>query len=349
IQQWVHVSLEFLTHAVDDAAILTRRFGELGQWVNIEGNAGDRHRNGRSVSIVTFSSGLRLVHKPKAMAVDARFQHLLEWLNQRGATPDFRLMEVLDRGEYGWTEFIPATPCESKDALQRFYQRQGGYLALLYVLGASDFHYENLIAAGESPVLIDLEGLLQPLRSTRRDSGSMESVAYRLFDDSLFRTMLLPLRQRAGGESAGIDLSGLGTPEGQLTPRKVQAWDDFYTDTMHMVRKRVPVYGAQNQPRFQAAPADPGQHVEELRAGFRTTYALLARNRDELLSDSGPLAGFAGAEIRTIMRPTHFYVTLRNESYHPDLLRDAVERERILDHLWSIVPGEPHLLEQLHH
>ena len=40
--------------------------------------------------------------------------------------------------------------------MKRFYERQGGYLALLYMLQATDFHHENLIAAGEHPVLLDL-------------------------------------------------------------------------------------------------------------------------------------------------------------------------------------------------
>ena len=46
-----------------------------------------------------------------------------------------------------------AQACTAPEEIQRFYERQGGYLALLYVLQATDFHFENLIAAGEHPVL----------------------------------------------------------------------------------------------------------------------------------------------------------------------------------------------------
>ncbi len=69
---------------------------------------------------------------------------------------------MADRGAYGWTEFVEAQACDTPEQVQRFYERQGGYLALLYFLEATDFHLENLIAAGEHPVLVDLEALFHP-------------------------------------------------------------------------------------------------------------------------------------------------------------------------------------------
>ena len=56
-------------------------------------------------------------------------------------------------------EFVAASGCTEAEAIQRFYERQGAYLALLYALEATDFHLENLIAAGEYPVWVDLESL----------------------------------------------------------------------------------------------------------------------------------------------------------------------------------------------
>ena len=46
--------------------------------------------------------------------------------------------------------------------MRRFYHRQGALLALLYVLDGTDMHYENLIAVGEQPVLVDVETLFHP-------------------------------------------------------------------------------------------------------------------------------------------------------------------------------------------
>src|SRR6266849_4245137 len=96
------------------------------------------------------------------MAVDRHFQDLLDWANAQGVSPPFRTLRILDEGDYGWVEFVSAVTCVSAEELKRFYRRQGGYLALLYLVHATDFHFENLIAAGEHPVLIDLESLFHP-------------------------------------------------------------------------------------------------------------------------------------------------------------------------------------------
>ena len=69
-----------------------------------------------------------------------------------------QVLETINR----WVEFVNFKECHSADELERFYQRQGGYLGLLYSLEATDFHFENLIAAGEYPILIDLESLFHP-------------------------------------------------------------------------------------------------------------------------------------------------------------------------------------------
>src|SRR5262249_49957013 len=126
------------------------------------GNAGDTHRGGRAVIIARFQSGLQVVYKPRSLAGDQHFQQVLAWINDRGDHPPFRLLKILDRGDHGWVEFVEPGGCADVGEVQRFYQRQGALLALLYALEATDFHHENLIAAGEHPVLVDLEALFHP-------------------------------------------------------------------------------------------------------------------------------------------------------------------------------------------
>jgi hypothetical protein len=154
IDRWVAFGLEFLQHLCTDLAAIRDTFspeGEPGTLTGVAGGLGDSHRGGRSVLIAEFRSGLRVVYKPRGLAVDVHFQELLSWLNERGGHPPFRTLKVLDRGTYGWTEFVAEQPCSSPDEVRRFYRRQGGYLALLHALDATDFHWENLIAAGEHP------------------------------------------------------------------------------------------------------------------------------------------------------------------------------------------------------
>jgi type 2 lantibiotic biosynthesis protein LanM len=165
LDTWYAVSMEFLGRLCADWPAIRATFAgndDPGVLVALEGGAGDRHRGGRTVHIATFTSGFRVVYKPRSLAVEAHFQELLGWTNARGARPAFRVRTLLERGGYGWSEYVPATPCTCEEEVRRFYERQGGLLALLYALEATDIHAENVLAAGEHPVLLDLEALFQP-------------------------------------------------------------------------------------------------------------------------------------------------------------------------------------------
>lgn len=346
INAWVAVSLEFLSRLCDDWPALRSLLSpetDPGQLSAINGAVGDRHRGGRSVLIASFDAGVRLVYKPRSMSVDVHFQQLLEWLNQRGAQPPLRTLRILDRPTYGWVEFIAAQSCASLEEIQRFYQRQGAYLALLYVLEATDFHFENLIAAGEQPVLIDLESLFHP-RPDSQDLGPTE----RLVSDALLRSVLrvglLPQRSWSNAESEGVDLSGLGAIAGQLSPNAMPYWESGGTDEMRLARKRMAMRGGQNRPLLNGAEVDLLDFAGQIVAGCTTMYRLLLRERDALLAADGPLVAFAADEIRIIARPTHSYALLLGESYHPDLLRSTLDRDRHFDRLWVGVDRRPYLM-----
>lgn len=153
INRRVAFRVEFLQHLCHDWAAIRAQFtpdADPGVLTEVRGT-GDSHRHGRSVVIASFRSGLQLAYKPRSMSLDMHFQALLRWINARREHAAFRTMNILDRETYGWVECIAAQPCSCEEDLQRFYERQGGYLALLYALGATDLHHENLIAAGEHP------------------------------------------------------------------------------------------------------------------------------------------------------------------------------------------------------
>lgn len=165
VEQWVNYGLEFLEHLCIDWAELCATFSpesKPGLLTEVQMGAGDTHRDGRSVLLLQFREGLQLVYKPKSLAIDVHFQELLAWLNTCDRCLPLATIKILDRGTYGWSEYIAARDCVSEAEVQRFYERQGAYLALLSALEATDFHSENIIAAGEHPMLVDLEALFHP-------------------------------------------------------------------------------------------------------------------------------------------------------------------------------------------
>lgn len=339
LDNWVDAGRELLRRLADDRDAIREAFraGEdPGPLTELQGGMGDRHRGGRVVMVLGFASGFRVVYKPRPMAVDVHFQELLAWLNQRGGHPPFRTLRVLDRGAYGWMEFVEARGCEDEGEVRRFYERLGGYLALLYALEATDFHYENLIASGEHPVLIDLESLAQPRLPAE---GGEE--ADQVTSHSVLRVGLLPQRAWESEEREGLDLSGIGTAEGQLTPHAVPQYEGSGTDEMRMTRRRVEMRGGANRPTLRGAEVDPMAHAGAFLEGFTGVYRLLAAHREALWAEGGPLARLADDEVRAILRPTRTYALLLQESYHPHLLQDALDRDRHFDRLWVAAARQP--------
>ncbi|AFZ34787.1 Lanthionine synthetase C family protein [Stanieria cyanosphaera PCC 7437] len=348
IEQWVRFSQEFLEHLSTDWEQIKATFSpeqEPGQLIEVRAEEGDSHREGRSVAIAKFSSGFQLVYKPRSLGIDEHFQQLLTWLNQRGNHPPFRIFKVLNRHSYGWVEFIMPDSCTSATEIDRFYQRQGGYLALLYVLEANDFHNENLIAAGEHPVLVDLESLFRP-RTSNIDLKQSHLLANEvLYNDSVLRIGLLPQRIWSNGENDGLDISGLGGQEGQLLPNEVPYWEEIGTDQMRLKRKRMELPEAHNRPKLNGKEVDLLDYAEAIVDGFTKIYNLLLQHRDELLATEGILAKFAEDEARFLLRPTRLYAMLLKDGNHPKMLRNALERERLFDRLWFGVEHQSHLVK----
>ncbi|HVF56052.1 MAG TPA: type 2 lanthipeptide synthetase LanM family protein [Pyrinomonadaceae bacterium] len=311
----------------------------------VSGGVGDTHREGRSVMVLTFESGFKVVYKPHSLSVDIHFNELLDWLNRQGDHPPFRTLKVIDRGEYGWVEFVRGGECPDKAAVRRFYRRQGGLLALLYALEATDFHYENLIASGEHPVLIDLESLFHPRMKEDSPEQSAYSPASRAIENSVMRIGLLPQRRWSLDESAGdgVDLSGLGGTGGQLSPFPVLTVENSSTDEMKAVRKPVEMPGSQNRPSLKEDEIVLQDYTDDIITGFREIYKLLLRERDKLVADDGLLSPFGDDEVRAILRPTRIYGTFLVEGYHPDVLRDALDRRRLYDRLWDQTRRTPEL------
>jgi type 2 lantibiotic biosynthesis protein LanM len=316
--------------------------GDPGKLIRLNGSSGDMHRGGRAVLIAEFESGLRIVYKPRSLAIDVHFQKLLAWLNDHGAPQRFRILNVIDRGEYGWVEFVAAQSCKSEAEVRRFYERQGAYLALLYSLDATDFHHENLVAAGEHPVLLDLEAVFHPHFSDNhaKDAGML---AQNDLSQSVLRVGLLPLRIGGNAEAEGVDLSGLSTEGEQITPFPIPRVEGDGTDEMHLVLKRVCMPASSNRPTLEGTRIDLEDYSDSLFKGFTQTYHLLLGHRQDLLAKGGPLDRFSLDEVRVILLPTRTYDLLLGESFHPDVLRDALDRDRLFDRLWALAVLRPGL------
>jgi type 2 lantibiotic biosynthesis protein LanM len=341
---WVDTSLELLERLAADWMEIKAAFfpgRHPGTLTFVDGGAGDRHRGGRTVRILGFTSGARLVYKPRPLAADAHFQDLLAWINAPGDLPPFRIVQVMDRGSYGWMEHVAAADCATENEVALYHRRLGSLLALLYAIEATDCHYENLIAAGDQPVVVDLESLFHPRMDRPEPKSPDERLAARALERSVLRVGLLPFRVGESEDFEGVDLSGVSSVAGLPSPQKILQWTGAGTDEMRAVRERVPMEGGSNRPRLDGKEVEAALYTEEMAAGFRAAYRLLMRRREELLAPGSPVARFAGDPMRAVLRPTQVYGLLLSESFHPDVLRDALDRDLLFDRLWVGIEEQP--------
>jgi hypothetical protein len=99
---WVEANAEFIERLASDWQDLEHMFsrvGELGPVVTVEPSLSDPHRGRRSVIAVSFASGCRIVYKPKDLGVEAAYNRLLHWLNERGAPLPFKVLGVLKHSD----------------------------------------------------------------------------------------------------------------------------------------------------------------------------------------------------------------------------------------------------------
>jgi type 2 lantibiotic biosynthesis protein LanM len=295
-----------------------------GSLTEVRAGAGDTHRRGRTVAILTFADGRRVVHKPRDLGAHERFNHAVAWLN--GVVPGLglRTVAVLRRDGYGWTEHVPARPLPDDAAADRFYRRQGALLVLLHPLHAADMHFENLVAHGDQPVPVDVETLFHPTLATPTDTVDP---AGRVLAESVQRTGLLPVM--SVGQGGGADVSGLG---GGTVSDVVTDWVPDERGALREVARTVSRTDTPNVPRLGGRPVDVTGHEDALLDGFRTAYDAIVRHRTAL---TDLLEACAEDEVRVTVRHSKGYVRLLAESTRPELLRDGLVRDHALDVLWT--------------
>lgn len=338
LQHWLSASHEFMTRMAADLDDIRAVFGngyDVGRLVGLDVK-GDSHKERRHVIIARFEFGLSVVYKPRSLSLDRHFQELVTWMNERGQDPRLPTLRVLDRGDYGWMEFVASFGCANDGEVERFYRRHGAWIALLYRLAAVDVHAENLIAAGEAPVIVDVEALFHPRRNEASDA---DGLARELWDDSVLSIGLLP---GTFAEEEDLDISAIGATRGQRGWYEVPSVRASPTDDLRITRARQIVPDLDSQTSIGGRPILPGVWRHAIERGYLDACALLDSNLNGLRSC---IDAFSDDTTRVLIRNTARYATLLSESWHPDLLGSGLARDLLLDDLWAETSDDPGLID----
>ncbi|MBC7593384.1 MAG: type 2 lantipeptide synthetase LanM [Kineosporiaceae bacterium] len=288
--------------------------------------AGDTHHQGRSVSIIDFQDGTKLIYKPRSVDSEAGYSHLCAELNSRFGTT-FLSARVIARASYGYVEYVTTTAPET-DSMRS----TGELLALLYVLNARDMHYSNIVTTRRGPVPVDLETLLHPHR--HKASGTSESPlsAYRLLDRSVYGTGVLPLIITSPGRDGFLDAGyvGGGEQKGDTPFRQFRVTNAFRSDM-----KVIWAPDASISPGAMLTQSSQGaeriqRSCEEVIDGFTSAYRQFSGAK-EWMGTSIDKA-FSGATLRYIHNATIQYTHLlrmltgSDASHSEELARGLVRR-----------------------
>jgi type 2 lantibiotic biosynthesis protein LanM len=321
VRQWIETSREFIQRLDADLPLIRSavQVGGQGGVIQIEGGFSDPHNGGRSVKIVVFADGSKVVYKPKDLRVDVAWQKLIDRLNRSAPPVELRTARSLARDGYGWTECIEHSGCATSNDFKAYFSRVGAWLALFHCFAANDMHQENIVAAGSHPVPIDLETILQPSSSGQRPSEPEDAAfdaATEKLANSVMATGLLP----AYGRGPDGKVFAMGGVTADWNTKIRIKWENINSNDMRPTRWKEAVTNNPNLPHVNGLYAKFSDHIEQLIAGFNA-YArfLLEKGKGAALFD-----GFSGLAVRKVVRATRFYAMLLQRLKNHKTMDDGV-------------------------
>ena len=323
-------SLSVITIAIGtiekDHTQLVKKFcanKEFKDLVSCSSGASDSHNGGKSVTIFTLDNGTRVVYKPHSLTVDRRYQECLKSIGVH-TKYDMRTIEILDCGDYGWEAYVEQSPCLCIKDIEEYYYRIGVILFCNYLLKAGDIHYENLIAAGAYPMVVDAENVMD--NNVAPSHISAREMIFAELGESVLYSGLLPF-YKFGHNGQGVDLSALNGQEGKEYPILVPALKNIKRSDMCFEYVNPITRSHSNMAMFDGKLSDPFEHKDNICEGFSDAYNYAMQNpRDvEQLIDS-----FSNVKVRHLVQDTQRYSMLMHASYHPDVMQDGLSRNLLL-------------------
>lgn len=342
IHQWLAASTRLLRrlHSNRQALQAALSIPAQARCCGVAMDLGDRHHGGESVCRLDFQADgqpFSVVYKPRDIRIQEAYHGFLGRVERLLGRPFSLKPRTLAADGYGFVEWLQHEHCRDRAEVTEFYRNAGSLLAVLYILGASDCHHENLLAIGPWLALIDAETLLEGELPQPEDAAT-GSLASRLHD-SVLRTGFLPHWRLMGGNTPqAIDVSVLHP---RLAPNggRRREWIGVNSDGICIgtVEAAPPAVHCLPVPLEEL---DLGQYTDTLCNAFQDTLTRLLAFRAPLLE---ALTRFEGVARRQIIRNTRIYAQIREQLLEPKALHDWVSQGLVLEQLARahLRAGEP--------
>lgn len=277
----------------------------------VERGSLDFHCGGKSVVMVCTDRGKRFFYKSHSLDNEIFWQELLSAIHRDLGMEEFHYA-VLEKGDYGWAQEVTCQECVDQKAVMAFYERMGILGAAAYVLGMGDLHYENLIAHGEFPVIVDTETLFGQTGPLYRWKEKPDAF-YSALDTALFP-----------GGAADCQTAGMTGGAGRGYVERIPVIQKDKTSEICVTYGKVRLLKGKNRAIYQGMAVGWEGYEREIIGGFERAYRWFLEHRDAVLgkisSRKGTLRG------RFVSGHTQLFALGISASTHPTLMKESFGR-----------------------
>ncbi|MFP9130482.1 type 2 lanthipeptide synthetase LanM [Niallia sp. BSM11] len=279
---------------------------------------GDSHNNGKVVSEVDFKNK-SIIYKPRNNDVSTAFDNLLIWLSKNSAYTHYSPTRINKRN-HAWEEKVSYATCETEEEISEYYTNFGYIAGVAFLLNGSDYHYENLIAHKQHPVLIDNETLLQP---------NLHGYPYDILSTGLFPN-----------NNSKVNINGL-TGDNGLTNKVNEVLINLDNDNICFSKEYYTLPSQYNIPQINSEKVTLNtKYKKNIVDAIRDLNNILVQHKDFLLSEESPLNDFKRLKIRVIFRPTMKYHEIMVKSTHPDYIKSYETQKDFISNNLQIFEGD---------
>ena len=286
----------------------------------------DSHNHGQKTVRCRLDNGKSILYKPHTMKKELAYQQLFGFFSRNvlDSVSEEKQYAMIEGDFYGFSEYLERQECVNCKEAAQYFQRMGIHLFLCYLLHAGDMHFENIIALGAFPMLIDVETI--PGICAQIEVCSVEDKIKAILGESVLKTGILPVPIWKNDEK-GVILSALCAEGDRRSSVRLPVIRNGKTSEMYVEYEYVTLSYKGSIPMLFGKAVNPIQYTDELCKGFAGAYNLYMQKKENADLLIYPLFE---TDMRYLTRHTQQYQMFWRMSLIPMFLTDSNIRQSML-------------------
>lgn len=291
---------------------------------------------GHRTFLLRFQSGKMVIHKSVDLSADQLYGEFLQKLElpHPYALKNMRVIPI--DHDYGWIEYIDYQECIDIQEIKNFYRRAGVLVAVADCLNYTDGHFENLIAAGEYPILLDGETFFQNYVIPERKEYQKKN---------LLATSLVQ-KPPSGEMEMGYAAAFQAPPINHFEVVFPFVLKD-QTDEIDLHYRGLKDEKSHNCPAIGGQYCTIHNFIGELIEGFSFAFDHIKKQVPRILADAEWWNKVAKVKSRTVLRETMAYCYLLRRIQRPEACITEATIRNILESKLGNTPYTAYEIEDL--